>query len=118
MMKIAIPKFGNRVSPRLDCAPAFLVVTFENGQSVDRRELAVADWEAHQRTSCLLELGVTAVICGGIDWWSAESLRSQGIALYSGVAGEIEDALAVFARGELDLESAAQSSGGGPHVVE
>ena len=42
-MKIAIPTFATRVSPRFDCAESVLVVTIDNGQALDRRELAAGD---------------------------------------------------------------------------
>ncbi|MCH5373187.1 MAG: hypothetical protein JJ992_04380 [Planctomycetes bacterium] len=101
-MKVAIPMFGNRVSPRLDCAPAFLVVTLENDQSIKREEFAATSWAPHERTGYLIDLRVDAVICGGIDWCSAETLQRQGIVLYGGVTGDIEEAVAALVRGELN----------------
>ena len=43
-MKVAIPTFGDRVSPRFDCANTFLVVTLErdeivHGRGTERRRL-------------------------------------------------------------------------------
>ena len=104
-MKIAIATFGSRVSPRLDCAPAFLVVTFADNRPVKREELVATGWATHERMGHLLKLGIDAVICGGIDWLSAETLCSQGVALYAGVTGEIEDAVTAFVRGELNSHS-------------
>jgi predicted Fe-Mo cluster-binding NifX family protein len=100
-VKIAVPTFGSRVSPRFDCAQVILVVTAEGGTVVERHELTAADWTSRERVSRLADLGVSAVICGGIDGWSAGSLCSAGITVYSAVAGEISAALDAWRRGEL-----------------
>jgi predicted Fe-Mo cluster-binding NifX family protein len=106
-MKAAIPIFGNRVAPRFDCAQAFLLVTTNEGPEPDRVEVGAADWAPHDRINKLLELGVDTVLCGGIDWWSLQSLQSTGIVVYDGVVGELESALAALLRG--DIESARAS---------
>ncbi len=104
-MKIAIPTFGTRVSPRFDCAQAVLIVSVEDAESAGREELVASGWAPRQRINKLLELGVDMVICGGIDRWSAESLQSAGVTIHGWMAGEIEDVLAALLRGELDSEA-------------
>lgn len=113
-MKIAIPVFGTRVSPRFDCAQVFLLVTLDGGRTTDRQELAAGEWAPHERINRLVEQGATAVICGGIDWWSAASLHSAGISVHHGVTGEVDHALAAWLRGEVPEAAAAwpaESSG-------
>jgi predicted Fe-Mo cluster-binding NifX family protein len=100
-MKIAIATFGERVSPRFDCAPAFIVVTVEDGRYSKGQPLSTSEWAPHDRINRLVELGVDTIVCGGIDWWSAESLRSADIRIYSQVTGEIDEALATLVRGDL-----------------
>jgi predicted Fe-Mo cluster-binding NifX family protein len=110
-MKIAIPTFGTRVSPRFDCAQAVLIVSVDDGESTRREELVASGWAPHERINKLLELGVDTVICGGIDSWSTESLQSAGVTIYGWVAGEIEDVLAALLRGELDSEAMTEAGG-------
>jgi predicted Fe-Mo cluster-binding NifX family protein len=110
-MRIAIPTFGNRVSPRFDCAQSVLIVTVDNGQLGEREEVAASSWAPYERINRLVEFGVDAVVCGGIDCWSAESLESAGIAIYGWVTGEIEDALAAYVQGDLYSENATQGAG-------
>ena len=110
-MKIAIPAFGTRVSPRFDCAQAVLIVSVDGGESTKREELVASGWAPHERVNKLLELGVDRVICGGIDSWSVESLQSAGVTIYGWVAGEIEDVLAALLRGDLDSERTIEASG-------
>ena len=110
-MKIAIPTFATRVSPRFDCAQSVLMVILDEGEAPQRQELTVGDWTPHDRINRLLELGVETVICGGIDRWSVVSLQSAGVTVYGWVAGEVKDALAAFLRGELDAEAATGGRG-------
>lgn len=104
-MKVAIPSFGARVSPRFDCAQSFLLVMLHQGAPSEREQLSAADWTPYDRINKMVELGVDTVVCGGIDCWSAESLESAGITLYAHAAGEIEDVLPALLRGELHSES-------------
>ena len=110
-MKIAIPTFATRVSPRFDCARSVLVVTVDDGDASERRELSAGDWAPHERVNRLLELGVDTVICGGIDCWSVASLQSAGVTVYGWITGEIEDALAAFLQGNLDSDAEMEDSG-------
>ena len=103
-MKIAIPTFDSRVSPRFDCARSFLVVTVEDNQVSDRQEVMASHWQPNERIDRLLELGVDSVICGGIDRWSVGWLRSSGITVYGWVSGEVEEALQALLKGDLDEE--------------
>jgi predicted Fe-Mo cluster-binding NifX family protein len=108
--KIAIPTFAERVSPRFDCAQTILVVTIDQeGTQSQREQLEASDWAPHERINKLLELDVDTVVCGGIDRWSVESLRSAGVTIYGWVAGEVENALAALLRGDLDSEAASRS---------
>ena len=103
-MKVAIPTFGDRVSPRFDCAKTFLVVTLKRDEIVHREELSAAEWAPHDRINRLVDLGVDSVICGGIDRWSADSLLSVGIDLHGWISGSIEESLAALQHGELQAD--------------
>jgi predicted Fe-Mo cluster-binding NifX family protein len=98
LVKIAVPIFGSRVSPRFDCAQAFLLVTANEGNGLQRQQLAATNWAPHERIVRLMELGVKAVICGGIDAWSAESLRSAGIIVCNSITGDVDEALDALLR--------------------
>ncbi len=101
MMKIAIPIFGARVSPRFDFAPALLICTLENGRVVERTEMPINTWSIWQRVEKMKELQVQTLICGGIDGNSERILKSQQIEVIPWVAGEAEKALQTFLKGKL-----------------
>ncbi len=100
-MKIAIPIFGPRVSPRFDFAPGLLLFTIEKGRIVERTEIDLTHLDPAQRLERLHELGIQALICGGIDGHSAQVLRGGHIQVTSWVAGEAETAMEYYLRGEL-----------------
>ena len=101
-MKIAIPLFDRRISPRFDCAGSFLIVSVENDKIAEWRKLSASDWTCRQRVEKLSELEVETLICGGIDRLSAGLLAFNGVMIYSWVTGIAEDALRTFLRGELE----------------
>lgn len=101
-MKIAIPLFNQRVSPRFDCAQDFLLASVENGSIVKRQELSASGWSRQERVKRLSELGVDTLICGGIDKLSEQMLLAHRVRTYTWVTGVAEDALNSFLRGELE----------------
>jgi predicted Fe-Mo cluster-binding NifX family protein len=100
-MKIAIPTFGSRVSPRFDCAPSLLLFTVENEKVIERGEAHLAHLGPWQRMEKLKELNVEVLICGGIDGYSARLLAFNQIQLIAWVAGEVEEAIKCYLRGNL-----------------
>ena len=100
-MKIAIPAFGSRVSPRFDCAATLLLFTVENEKVVERGETSLAQLAPWQRVEKLKEMDVKALICGGIDGASARLLAFNRIQVIAWVAGEAEEAMKYYLRGGL-----------------
>ena len=101
MHKIAIALFGSRVSPRFDCAPRFRFVELDNGTINSSREVYTENFNAAERISKLRELGVTTLICGGIDMVSAGQLDYHGVKIYSWITGQADDALECLLQGKL-----------------
>jgi len=100
-MKLAIPLFGTRISPRFDCAPALMLVTLENGEVVKKERLLLGGLNPLERIAKLSEIGANVVICGAIDGFSHSLLIQRGIRIYSWVTGDAEKALKLFINGDL-----------------
>ena len=100
-MKIAIPLFGSRVSPRFDCARRILLVTVEDNEVVEKKEVWAGRWNLLQRVIRLTELGIDTVICGGISNFSVRLLTSNGIRVVSWITGEAEEAIKLLLKGQL-----------------
>ncbi len=81
-MKIAIPMFGDRISPRFDFSPEMWVVTVEKGVLVDQERFPLTHLNLPQRLEQITAKGVEKVICGGIDRFSLEHLGNRGSMSY------------------------------------
>ena len=100
-MKVAIPTFNSRVSPRFDFAAKVLIATIENGKVVDREHFSLTNLNTIRRSSLLREQAVAVVICGAISNFSVRLLSENGIEVIPLVAGETEDVLEQFVIGHL-----------------
>ena len=100
-MKIAIPLFGTRISPRFDFSPEIRIITVEDGKVVHQENFPVAHLNLPQRLDQLASNGVNKVICGGIDGFCLNQLGSRGIDVVHNVVGEAEIASDLFMKGRL-----------------
>jgi len=100
-MKIAIPLFGSRVSPRFGCEPEILIVDIENHQEINRQKFSTIGLGIPQRIALLSSLAIDILICGGIDIFCLRSLSSRGFQIIPGVIGEADEALNCFLSGKL-----------------
>ena len=95
-MKIAIPVFHTKISPRFDSTQGFILLLIEKRNVIQREKLPTKGWPASAKIKQLVDLGVDILICGGIDLKSMQQLNFNGIIIYSWITGEIEDAVTRF----------------------
>ena len=100
-MKIAIPIFGNRISPRFDFSPEMWIIEVEKGKVVGKERLSTANLSIPQRLDHIRSNGVDKVICGGIDGSSLAQLCSRGIDVVQDVIGQADAAFDLFMSGRL-----------------
>ena len=101
MMKIAIPLFGNRISPRFDFSPEMWIIDVEGGKVLGQEKLPTANLNLPQRLEQITSNGVNKVICGGMDGFCQNQLGSRGIDVVQDVIGEAEIVFDLFMRGRL-----------------
>ena len=95
-MKIAIPVFHTKISPRFDSTQEFILLQVEKSNVIRRENLPTKGWPASAKIKQLVDLDVDTLICGGIDLDSMQQLNFNGIKIYSWITGEIEDAVTRF----------------------
>jgi predicted Fe-Mo cluster-binding NifX family protein len=100
-VKVAIPLFNSRVSPRFDFAAKLLVVTIADGQITDRQEFSLATLNPIKRTSLLCKLRVQLMLCGGISCFAERFIKAHGIEVVPLVQGEVDEVLTLFVNGNL-----------------
>jgi predicted Fe-Mo cluster-binding NifX family protein len=100
-MKIAIPLFQNRVSPRFEYAPTLLLASVENNKVVKEKEVSLTDYDLFRRCALIKELGVDTLICGGIDGFTIRLLDWRNVRVISPLSGDAEEVLKRFLQGTL-----------------
>jgi predicted Fe-Mo cluster-binding NifX family protein len=100
-MKIAIPMFGKRISPRFDFSPEMWIIDVEGGKVVRQEKLPTAHLNLPQRLEQITSSGVEKVICGGIDGFCQNQLGGRGIDIVQDVMGDAEIVFDLFMKGRL-----------------
>jgi len=102
-MKIAIPLFGTRISPRLDCAKKILLIHAEekDRQVVSFEETDFQAGIAGENIEFYLSNEIAVIICGGISIEMQDLLIKHKIKVISWVTGEADKALDLFLEGKL-----------------
>lgn len=101
-MRIAMPIFGTRVSPRFDIARRLLIVDLADGAVKERQEVSFEIQPPLKRILFLKEQGVDTLLCGGIrrcDYFMIDEMR---ISIYASLIGEVEEILSSFIDGSLE----------------
>ncbi len=110
-MKIAIPAFHSKVSPRFDTAQEWVLLEVIDGHVINRERQPLQAYSAAGKIKKLLEQGVDTLICGGIDRLSQQQIAFNRIEVYSWVTGEIDDAMSCFLRNGLNSGTILGSNG-------
>jgi predicted Fe-Mo cluster-binding NifX family protein len=100
-MKVAIPLFRDRVSPRFDVCPEIWIIELNNGEVINQEKWPMESFNLQQRLDQLTSKGVHKIICGGIDSFCIGQLGNRGIDVIHNVAGEAGEVLNLFMRGRL-----------------
>jgi len=100
-MKIAIPIFENRVSPRFDFSPELWIIEVESGEVVSQEKFPTANLNLPKRLEQITSNRIDKVICGGIDGLSRNQLGSRGIDVVQDVIGDADIVFDLFMRGRL-----------------
>jgi predicted Fe-Mo cluster-binding NifX family protein len=101
-MNVAIPLFGNWISPRFGFSPEMWILTIEDGKVISQKTISMDGLALPQWFDQLASLGIDTLICGGIDGFCHHQLKSLGISVIPEIAGEASEALSLFLNGELE----------------
>jgi predicted Fe-Mo cluster-binding NifX family protein len=111
-MKIAIPLFGKRISPRFDFSPEMWIIEVQRGEVVREEKLFTGNLNIPRRLEQITSNGVERVICGGIDGFSRNELGCRGIDVVQDIIGDAEIAFDLFMKGRLRSGLCCEERGG------
>jgi predicted Fe-Mo cluster-binding NifX family protein len=100
-MKLAIPLYETRVSPRFCYSQGVLIVENNGQQEIRRKILGLEKYHPEDIPEILSKEGVEIVISGGMNHYFQNLFRTRGIQVIWGIIGEPDDALAAFKAGKL-----------------
>ncbi len=107
MRKIAVTYENGQIFQHFGHTQAFKIYDVEDGR-VARSAVVGSEGSGHGALAGVLkELGVDALICGGIGGGARSALDQAGITLYGGVSGDADAAVTALLEGGLDFSSEA-----------
>ena len=99
MSRIALHHWQDRIAPVFDVGGRILLLPEGGGE---REEHVLVRDEPLHRTEDLLRLGVGTLICGAISRPMQEAVLAGGINVVGFVAGDLEQVIEAWERGNLD----------------
>ncbi len=101
---MAIPVWGDKISPVFDTATRLMIVDTE-AENSDRISLSLEGDDLARRCTRMKERGVETLICGAISNPFRRMLTAVNIEVVQGISGPKEDVLQAFLKGNLDQEA-------------
>lgn len=100
-MKIAVTYENGQIFQHFGHTKAFKIYNVEDNKVVSS-DVVDTNGSGHGALAGLLRiLGVNILICGGIGGGAQSALKDAGIALYGGVSGDADTAVAEYLAGTL-----------------
>jgi uncharacterized metal-binding protein/predicted Fe-Mo cluster-binding NifX family protein len=100
-VKVAIPLFGTRVSPRWSYSEKILLVQFEDAHELSRNIAETIGMSEEARLSQLADLEVDLFICGAMEEEYISIAESYGIDVIHNVAGEVDEIVSALQNDRL-----------------
>ena len=101
METIAIPVFGNRVSPRLDYTESLQLVKIENGAIQNKEIVKLLSLSRFEKINMLIRIHPNVIICDGISELSSEKLTRNNIIVFPWIHGEVDAVIDKYLKGKL-----------------
>jgi predicted Fe-Mo cluster-binding NifX family protein len=100
-MKIAIPIWGDKVSPLLDTASRLLVVELGNEEETSRYQVLLDEDNIARRSLRIGSLNIDTLICGAVSRPFFRMLLSSGIEIIPDISGDPEKIIQAYLDGNL-----------------
>jgi len=103
-MKVAIPIWGDRISPVLDTATRLLVVD-SGAQETVRSVVDLEGDDIVRRCARIEKLEVGTLICSAVSNPFHQRLLASNIRIIQGISGPVEEVLKAYLQGNLFQEA-------------
>ena len=89
MVRVALARFGEEVSPRFCCSPEALVVDWDGKEATELGIVSLGSRPYPARLERLAEMSVTWLVCGSFPRERLPDARRCGIRVSCGVSGRL-----------------------------
>jgi len=103
-MKIAIPLFGERVSPHFKTAPEILIVLSQERNDTSTLKFDISNFSLTEKKTKILSFNVDTIICGGIDNDTRQWFELRGVEVIDNVMGKAMEVFLDYFRKDLTLK--------------
>jgi predicted Fe-Mo cluster-binding NifX family protein len=110
---LGVPLHGDDVAPRFCSADEFMIAELDRDEVRRVHRLSIPEVTWSQRLERLSAAGVSVVLCGGFNRSFRPLAEDLGIRVIAGLAGEAEQLIDAFARGEIERYRFLPCRGGG-----
>ncbi len=100
-MRIAIPIWGDKVSPVLDSASRLMIIETEDRNVASRFEIYLDEHNLSRRFFRIQNMEIDVLICGAISHDFSRLLTASGVNIISEISGQVEEVLKAYLKGEL-----------------
>lgn len=105
MIILAIPNFGGRISPRIDCAETLQLFSIENKEIIQRDTIKILAHSNLERINLILRLKPDVVICDGISNLLRDRLKENEIKVIAWLHGNVDEIVDNYINGKIELEN-------------
>jgi predicted Fe-Mo cluster-binding NifX family protein len=99
METIIIPHFGERISPRLDYAEDFQLLTIENHEVIKVESIKIITKSRLERINRIIRVNPDLIICNGLTERCYVELTKSKIRVIPWMQGEVKDVLKNYLSG-------------------
>jgi predicted Fe-Mo cluster-binding NifX family protein len=102
-MRVAVPVWGERVSPVLDTASRLRIAEFEKGEKECENcfEVWLEEREICRRCARICGMRIDLIICGAVSRAMSTMLEAAGVRVISGIAGTYDNVFKAYSDGDL-----------------
>lgn len=114
-MKIAVTYDGKNVFQHFGHTEQFKIYEIENNEIVSSKVLS-SDGEGHSALAQMLATeNIDKLICGGIGGCAVNALGNAGIEIFAGIAGDADEAVSAYLKGNLEQTTSPNCNHHGDH---
>ena len=105
MKLLAIPNFGERISPRIDYAETMQLISVEGKTILKRETTKIMAHSNLERINLIIRLNPDVVICDGISTLLHDKLIENNVKVIAWIHGNVDEVLDKYLKGKIALES-------------